>query len=574
MSEEILLIVDAVSHEKGVAKEIIFDALEAALATATRKRHQDDIEARVSIDRETGKYDTFRRWLVLDNDAEIEYPDREYHLDDARKIDADVEVEGYIEEPLAPVEFGRIAAQAAKQVIVQKVREAERAQIVEKFQDRVGEMMTGTVKRMERGDIIVDLGGEAEALLPKSKMILREGLRPGDRIRVYLEEVQSVTRGPQLYLSRIHPQLLVELFKLEVPEAGEDLIEIHAAARDPGIRAKIAVSTNDPRIDPIGACVGMRGSRVQSVSNELAGERVDIILWAEESAQFVISALAPAEVSSIVVDEELHSMDVIVEEDQLSQAIGRGGQNVRLASELTGWEINIMTEETANEKSSAELEVTIQLFQDKLDVDADVATFLAQEGFSNLEEVAYVPKQELLAIEGFDEDLVNELRDRARDTLLTSAIVLEDKIGDAHPDDDLVNMEGMDLTTARLLASKEVCSMNDLAELAVDELLEILENEDEDRAKELIMTAREPWFADAAEGATVIATSLKDMRGMDEDTLASLNSKDIKTMEALAELAVDELTDMIEIDEDRAKELIMTAREPWFANEDKNTANG
>lgn len=574
MSEEILMIVDAVSREKGVEKEIIFGALEAALATATRKRHQDDIDARVSIDRDTGKYDTFRRWLVLDNDAEIEYPDREYHLDDARKIDADVEVEGYIEEPLEPVEFGRIAAQAAKQVIVQKVREAEREQIVEKFQGRVGEMMTGTVKRMERGDIIVDLGGEAEALLPKSKMILREGLRPGDRIRVYLEEVQSVARGPQLYLSRIHPQLLIELFKLEVPEAGEDLIDIHAAARDPGMRAKIAVSTNDPRIDPIGACVGMRGSRVQSVSNELAGERVDIILWAEDPAQFVVSSLAPAEVSSIVVDEELHSMDVIVEEDQLSQAIGRGGQNVRLASELTGWEINIMTEETANEKGSAELEVTIQLFQDKLDVDADVATFLAQEGFSNLEEVAYVPKQELLAIEGFDEDLVNELRDRARDTLLTSAIVLEDKIGDAEPEDDLLNMEGMDLTSARLLASKGVSSMNDLAELAVDELLEILENDDEGHAKELIMKAREPWFADAAEGATVIVTSLKDMRGMDEETLAALTSKDIKTMEDLAELAVDELTDMIEIDEDRAKELIMTAREPWFAEEGTNTANG
>jgi transcription termination/antitermination protein NusA len=574
MSEEILMIVDAVSREKGVEKEIIFGALEAALATATRKRHQDDIDARVSIDRDTGKYDTFRRWLVLDNDAEIEYPDREYHLDEARKIDADVEVEGFIEEPLEPVEFGRIAAQAAKQVIVQKVREAEREQIVEKFQDRVGEMMTGTVKRMERGDIIVDLGGEAEALLPKSKMILREGLRPGDRIRVYLEEVQSVARGPQLYLSRIHPQLLIELFKLEVPEAGEDLIDIHAAARDPGMRAKIAVSTNDPRIDPIGACVGMRGSRVQSVSNELAGERVDIILWAEDPAQFVVSSLAPAEVSSIVVDEELHSMDVIVEEDQLSQAIGRGGQNVRLASELTGWEINIMTEETANEKGSAELEVTIQLFQDKLDVDADVATFLAQEGFSNLEEVAYVPKQELLAIEGFDEDLVNELRDRARDTLLTSAIVLEDKIGDAEPEDDLLNMEGMDLTSARLLASKGVCSMNDLAELAVDELLEILENDDEGHAKALIMTAREPWFADAVEGATVIVTSLKDMRGMDEETLASLTSKDIKTMEDLAELAVDELTDMIEIDEERAKELIMTAREPWFADGDKNTANG
>ncbi len=498
MGNEILMIVDVVSREKGVDKDIIFQAIEAALATATRKRHKDDIDARVVIDHETGEYDTFRRWEVVEDEVEeLEFPDRQIRLSDARKRDPDVEVGGYIEEPLEPVEFGRIAAQAAKQVIMQKVREAEREQIVNQYHERKGEMVTGVVKRLERGDAIVDLGN-AEALLPKSAMIPREGLRPGDRLRALLEDVKSVPRGPQLFLSRTAPQLLVELFKLEVPEAGEGLIQIHGASRDPGMRAKIAVSSSDPRIDPIGACVGMRGSRVQSVSNELAGERVDIIHWSDNPAQFVINALAPAEVLSILVDEELHSMDVIVDEKQLSQAIGRGGQNVRLASDLTGWELNIMTEEAASEKGAAETANAVKVFMEQLDVDENVATILVQEGFNNLDEVAYVPKQELLAIEEFDEELVDELRNRARDFLLTRAIAQEEKITMAEPEKDLLEMQGMDEHTAHLLASHGIKTMEGLAEQSVDELLEI-EGISEDRAKELIMTARAPWFENREE---------------------------------------------------------------------------
>ena len=494
MANEILMIVDAVSREKGVEKEIIFQAMEAALATATRKRHKEDIDARVAIDRKTGEYDSFRRWEVLDDDVEeIEFPDHQLRLSEAKEHDPDVEVGGFIEEALEPVEFGRIAAQAAKQVIVQKVREAEREQIVQQFADRKGEMVTGVVKRMERGDCIVELSG-AEALLPKSKMIPREGLRPGDRIRAFLEDVQSVPRGPQLFLSRTAPQLLIELFKLEVPEAGEGLIEIHSAARDPGLRSKIAVSTSDSRIDPIGACVGMRGSRVQSVSNELAGERVDIILFSDNSAEYVINALAPAEVMSIVVDEELNSMDVIVDDTQLSQAIGRGGQNVRLASELTGWELNIMTEEEANEKGAAESENAVKAFMEQLGVDEDVANILVQEGFTTIDEVAYVPKQEMEAIEEFDADLVEELRNRARDNLLTRAIAVEETIGKAQPADDLLEMEGMDEHTAKLLASNGIETREDLADQAVDELMEAVEGIDEEQAKALIMKAREIWF--------------------------------------------------------------------------------
>ena len=498
MGNEILMIVDAVSREKGLSKDIIFQAIEAALATATRKRRKDDIDARVAIQRDTGDYDTFRRWEVVEDDVEeLEFPDRQIRLSDARKRDPAIEVGGYIEELLEPTEFGRIAAQAAKQVIMQKVREAEREQIVNQYQERKGEMVTGVVKRLERGDAIVDLGN-AEALLPKSAMIPREGLRPGDRLRALLEDVKSVPRGPQLFLSRTAPQLLVELFKLEVPEAGEGLIQIHGASRDPGMRAKIAVSSSDPRIDPIGACVGMRGSRVQSVSNELAGERVDIIHWSDNPAQFVINALAPAEVLSILVDEELHSMDVIVDEKQLSQAIGRGGQNVRLASDLTGWELNIMTEEAANEKGATEAASAIQVFMEQLDVDENVATILVQEGFNNLEEVAYVPKQELLAIEEFDEELVEELKNRARDFLLTRAIAQEEKITMAEPDRSLLEMQGMDEHTAHLLASHGIKTMEELAEQSVDELLEI-EGISEDRARDLIMTARAPWFENREE---------------------------------------------------------------------------
>lgn len=495
-TEEILMIVDAVSREKDMDKEIIFQAMEAALATATRKKHELDIDARVVIDRASGDYVTFRLWEVLpdDTEEEIEFPDRQLRLSEARKRDPEVEIEGFIEESLEKVEFGRIAAQAAKQVIVQKVREAEREKIVEEFSDRKGEMVTGVVKRMERGDAIIEISG-AEALLPKQKMIPREGLRPGDRIRAYLEDVQLVTRGPQLFLSRTAHELLTELFKLEVPEAGENLITIHSAARDPGLRAKIAVSTSDPRIDPIGACVGMRGSRVQSVSNELAGERVDIILFSNNAAEYVINALAPAEVASIVVEEELQSMDVIVDESNLSQAIGRGGQNVRLASELTGWELNIMTYDEAQEKGAEETESAIKLFTETLDVDNNVAVVLAEEGFSTIDEVAYVPKTEMMAIEGFDEKIVDELRARARDALLTKAIAMEEKLSGANPDKSLLEVEGMDELTARLLASHDINTQENLADLSVDELLEI-EEIDEERARELIMAARAPWFAE------------------------------------------------------------------------------
>jgi len=496
MGNEILMIVDAVSREKGVDKEIIFQALEAALATATRKRHGGDMDARVAINRDTGAYDTFRRWEVVPDDVVMEFPERQIRLMDAVDEKPGIQVGEFIEEPIEPVEFGRIAAQAAKQVIMQKVREAEREQIVNLYKDRQGEMVTGVVKRLERGDVIVDLGN-AEALLSKTAMIPREGLRPGDRIRALLEEVKSVPRGPQLFLSRTSPRLLIELFKLEVPEASEGLITLHSAARDPGMRAKIAVSSGDPRIDPIGACVGMRGSRVQAVSNELAGERVDIIQWADNPAQFVINSLAPAEVQSIVVDEEVHSMDVIVDEKQLSLAIGRGGQNVRLASELTSWELNIMTAQSAQEKGANEAQIAIQNFMQQLDVDEAVATVLVQEGFTNLEEIAYVPKQELLAIEEFDDDLVEELRNRARDVLLTKAIADEEKISQSKPEEDLVALEGMDEHTAHLLAANGIRTREDLAEQAVDELLEI-EGITEDRARELIMKAREIWFENQA----------------------------------------------------------------------------
>ncbi|OGI45767.1 MAG: transcription termination/antitermination protein NusA [Candidatus Muproteobacteria bacterium RBG_16_65_34] len=493
MGNEVLVVVDAVSREKGVDKETIFLAIEAALATATRKRHKGDIDARVAIHRDTGVYDTFRRWEVVPDEVEtIEFPDRQVRFSDARKHNPDIQVGDFVEDPLDPVEFGRIAAQAAKQVIMQKVREAERELIVNLYSGRVGEMVTGVVKRLERGDAILDLGN-AEALLSKTAMIPREGLRPGDRIRALLEEVKSVPRGPQLFLSRTAPKLLIELFKLEVPEAGEGLIKLHGAARDPGLRAKIAVSSVDPRIDPIGACVGMRGSRVQSVSNELAGERVDIIQWYDAPAQFVINALAPAEVQSIVVDEETHAMDVIVDEKQLSQSIGRGGQNVRLASELTGWELNIMTEAAAQEKGATETDTAKKLFQESLGVDEIVAQVLVQEGFTNLEEIAYVPKQEMLGIEEFDEELVEELRNRARGVLLTRAIAQEEQVTLAEPAKDLLDMAGMDEHTARLLAARGIKTREDLAEQAVDDILEV-EGMTEERARSLIMTARAPWF--------------------------------------------------------------------------------
>jgi len=498
MSKEILLVVDAVSHEKGVGKEIIFGAIEAALATATKKRHLGDVDIRVDIDRKTGDYKTFRRWEVVEDDG-MEFPERQTTISAAREEDPNIQVGDFVEDEVESVDFGRIAAQTAKQVIVQKVREAERAKVVEDYQDRVGDLINGVVKRVERGNVILDLGNNVEALIPKEDLIPRESVRAGDRIRGYLREVRSESRGPQLFISRTAPQFLIELFKLEVPEAGEGLIEIISAARDPGSRAKIAVHSSDARIDPVGACVGMRGSRVQTVSNELAGERIDIVLWNENPAQFVINAMSPAEVSSIVVDEDSHSMDVAVEEEQLSQAIGRSGQNVRLASELTGWNLNVMTDEQAEEKSKEEAESLLNMFVEALDVDEDVAAILVQEGFSSLEEVAYVPAQEMMEVEEFDEEIVNELRNRARDALLTRAITSEEHFGEVTTTQELLDMEGMDEKLAAELAKRGVGTMDDLAELAVDDLTDI-EGVDEEKAAKLIMTAREPWFAEQETG--------------------------------------------------------------------------
>ena len=494
MSKEILMVVDAVSNEKGVEKEVIFEAIEAALASATRRRHGEDIEVRVSIDRTTGEYETFRRWLVFaDDSTELEEPARELRLQDAVDVNPDAQPGEYVEEPMESVEFGRIAAQTAKQVIVQKVREAEREQIVEEFEDRVGELLSGIVKRVDRNGAYIDLGGNAEGFIPREDLIPREPIKPQDRIKSLLREVRSEPRGPQLFLTRTSPQFLIELFKIEVPEVGQGLIDILGAARDPGLRAKIAVRSNDARIDPVGACVGMRGSRVQAVSNELAGERVDIILHDENPAQFVINAMSPADVLSIVVDEDEHSMDIAVDEEKLSQAIGRGGQNIRLASELSGWELNVMTESDAEEKSEQEARALVESFMKDLDVDEEVATILVQEGFSSLEEVAYVPGSELLAIAEFNEDIVNELRARARDVLITQAIANEEVLDQSEPAQDLLELEGMSESLAYVLASRGIVTREDLAEQAVDDLEDIEDLDDESAAK-LIMAARAHWF--------------------------------------------------------------------------------
>jgi N utilization substance protein A len=500
MNKEILAVVEAVSNEKGVEEDIIFEAIELALASATRRRHGEDIDVRVAIDRETGGYESFRRWFVhADDSTELEVPDRELRLEDALDMDPNAEVGGYVEEPIESVEFGRIAAQTAKQVIVQKVREAERQKVVEQFEGRIGELVSGIVKRVDRNGVYVDLGASAEAFVPRELMMQREPVRPQDRMKGILKEVRAEPRGPQLILTRTSPEFLVHLFMIEVPEVGQGLIEILGAARDPGLRAKIAVKSNDPRIDPVGACVGMRGSRVQAVSNELAGERVDIILWDENPAQYVVNAMSPADVTSIVVDEEAHSMDIAVDEDKLSQAIGRGGQNIRLASELSGWELNVMTEADADEKSEHEARELAAMFIDQLDVDEQVALILVQEGFSSIEEIAYVPESELLTVEEFEEDIVKELRNRARDVLLTQAIVSEEKIDEVEPADDLLSLEGMDKALAYILASRGVVTREDLAEQATDDLEDIEELEPE-RAAELIMAARAHWFEEEQAG--------------------------------------------------------------------------
>lgn len=489
MSRETLLLVDVLAREKNVPKEIVFGALELALASATKKRIDDEADVRVVVDRESGEFEAFRRWEVV-ADSDYLSESRQVPLSEAQEQDAEVEVGDFLEEVLEPIDFGRIGAQAAKQVILQKIRDAEREQILNDFLERKEHLVTGTIKRMERGNAIVE-AGKIEALLPRDQMIQRENLRVGDRVKAYLLRIDRAARGPQLILSRTAPEFIVKLFEMEVPEVDDGLLEIKAAARDPGIRAKIAVKSNDQRIDPIGTCVGMRGMRVTAVTNELAGERVDIVLWSADPAQFVIGALAPAEVSSVVVDEDKHSMDIVVDESNLAIAIGRGGQNVRLASELTGWTINLMTEEESQTRVEAETAAIRVLFMEKLDVDEEVANILIEEGFSTLEEVAYVPLHEMMEIEAFDETTVQELRDRARNVLLTEAIATEEQIGEVS--EDMLGLDGMDKTLAGKLALKGVKTRDDLADLAIDELIEMT-GVDADRAKQLITTARAHWF--------------------------------------------------------------------------------
>ena len=492
MSKDLLLVVDAVANEKGVPKGVIFEAMEAALASAAKKRYpEQDVAVRVSIDRDSGEYETFRRWEVVADDVVMESPDRQLRLMDAIDDVPEIEVGAFIEEPIENPDFGRISAQAAKQVIVQRVREAERALVVDAYKDRIGELITGIVKRVERGSVYLDLGGNAEAFVPRDRCIPREAVRVGDRLRGYLYEVRSELRGPQLFVSRTAPELMMELFKLEVPEVGQGLVSIMACARDPGDRAKIAVLAHDNRTDPIGACIGMRGSRVQAVSNELNGERVDIILWSDNPAQFVINAMAPAEVQSIVVDEDKHSMDLAVAEDQLAKAIGKGGQNVRLASRLTGWQLNVMTADQVQAKSEAEQAKSRALFMDKLEVDEEIAGILVAEGFSTVEEIAYVPVGELLAVEGFDEDIVEELRSRARDALLNDALAVEEGLDENAPAEDLLALEGMDDETAYALAANGIRTSEELSDLGADEVAEFgIEGLDETRAAAMILAAR------------------------------------------------------------------------------------
>jgi len=494
--KEILLVVDAVSNEKGVNKEIIFGALEVALASAAKKRYSGDPDVRVAINRRTGGYETFRRWLVVADAAQIDNPDRQMTLDQARALQADVRVGAQVETPQENADFGgRIAAQTAKQVIVQRVRDAERAQIVDAYLHRKGELIGGMVRRLERGDVILDVGGNVEAKVAREELIPRESFRIGERVRGYLKDVRSEQRGPQLFISRVAPEFLIALFTLEVPEINQGVIEIKGAARDPGSRAKIAVKSKDARIDPVGACVGMRGARVQSVTNELAGERVDIVQWDDDSVRFVMNAMSPAEVDSVIVDEDTHSMDIIVsEEKQLAQAIGKGGQNVQLASRLTGWMLNVMTRDQARVRRGQEDETLQQMFMEQLGVDDEIAAILVREGFASLEEVAYVPAQEMLEIAEFDQEVVDELRGRARDVLLTRAIAAEERFGDAQPAEDLRRMAGMNETLAFKLARHGIVTMDDLAELSVDDLNEIAGLDDQQAAR-LIMTARAPWFS-------------------------------------------------------------------------------
>ncbi len=484
-----LLIAKALSNEKGVSEEVVLQAIQSALESATRKLSAADIGVRVKLDPRTGDYETFRYWDVVPDD-EVESTDNQISLSNAKERSPSIQVGDKIEEPMPSIEFGRIAAQTARQVISQKVREAERQQVVDQFNSKLGQLIYGTVKKVTRDNIIIDLGGKAEAFLPRQEMLPNEMFRPNDRVRAYLYEITPQVRGPQLYVSRVRNEMLIELFRIEVPEIGENIIEVKAAAREPGVRAKIAVKTNDGRIDPVGACVGMRGARVQAVSSELGGERVDIILWDDNPAQLVINAMAPAEISSIVVDEDTHAMDLAVQKEQLSQAIGRNGQNVRLASQLTGWTLNVMTIEEFNNKSQEETSRIVNLFTSSLDIDEELGMLLIANGFSSLEEIAYVPKEELLAIEEFDEEIVEELRNRANDTLLTQALTSESNLS---TESDLLTLEGMTDAIAASLAGKGINTIEELAELSVDELLDIPDMSEE-KAGALIMKAREPWF--------------------------------------------------------------------------------
>ena len=491
MSKELLLVAEALSNEKGVSKEVVLEAIQAALESATRKLSGMELGVRVNLDSRSGEYETFQYWDVVADDA-LEFPERELTLADAQLRSPKVAVGDRIEEPMPSIEFGRIAAQTARQVIMQKVREAERRLVIDQFKNKLGQLIYGTVKKVTRDNIIIDLGGKAEAFMPRNEMLPQEMFRPNDRVRAYLYEILDNVRGPQLLVSRVRKEMLIELFRIEVPEIGENIIEVKAAAREPGNRSKIAVKTNDGRIDPIGACVGMRGARVQAVSSELCGERVDIILWDDNPAQMVINAMAPADISSIVVDEDSHTMDLAVHKDQLSQAIGRNGQNVRLASQLTGWVLNVMTVKEFEGKSQEESTKVIKLFTSALEIDDEIAQLLVQNGFSSLEEIAYVPKDELLAIEEFDEEIIDELRTRANNTLLTQALTSGTGLG-GEPDETLLSMEGMTEELAKKLAANGITTMDELAEQSVDELLDI-DGMTEKKAGALIMKAREPWF--------------------------------------------------------------------------------
>lgn len=495
MSKDVLLVVEGIANEKRVAKEAIFQAIEAALATATRKRHDDACEVRVEIDRRTGEYDTFRCWEVVETDDEVIDGSIQMALDKAREMDAGVEVGGWVEQPMESIDFGRIGAQTAKQVILQKLREVERAKVVEDYRSREGDLITGVVKRLDKGMVFLDLGENVEAVILKQDQIPGENFRMGERVRGHLREVKFMPRGPQLFVSRTSREMLMELFKIEVPEVGDELIDIMGASRDPGVRAKVAVRANDKRIDPIGACIGMRGARVQAITNELAGEKIDIVLWNENPVQFVINAMAPAEIVKITMDEEMHSMDLAVPDDGLAKAIGVRGQNIRLASDLTGWELNVMTLSDMQQKAEAESAGQVQLFMDALGVDEELAQILVNEGFSSIEEVAYVPLAEMLEIEDFDEDLVNALRDRAKDYLLTKAIEREEKKETLKPADDLLALDGMNEDLALALAEQGINTQELLAELGVDELLDMVPELDGQLASDLIMAARAPWFA-------------------------------------------------------------------------------